>query len=519
MTSEWHDGESQTVIKSAEGFRRQVGRGLGKTARNVSVSDGYMYVPDVGKDDDIPEFSGISQWSSDISGRVGGHSRGGRGRHDGTSENRDGPPKLRDHYIPPEPADDEETIFGSGISSGINFDKYNNIKVKVTGENVPQPIDSFVYAGLCPFVLNNIKKSGYLKPTPVQKYALPIIMSGRDLMACAQTGSGKTAAFLLPVIDALLSDPRDLIISGHHCEPHVVIMSPTRELALQIYSEARKFAYGSTVKTVVVYGGIPAYHQAQQIMRGCHILVATPGRLIDFLSKGRITLSSVRFMVLDEGDRMLDMGFLRSIEEIMEHPTMVPKEERQTCMFSATFPEDIQHLARKFLHNYLFLGVGIVGGACSDVEQHVHMVTKFQKRPKLLELLFQDDGEKILVFVEMKRTADFIASYLCDNNVPTTSIHGDRLQRERETALCDFKTGHMRVLVATPVAARGLDIKNVSHVVNYDLPKSIDEYVHRIGRTGRVGNRGKATSFYDPEVDGALARDLLKILQQVLPSA
>jgi probable ATP-dependent RNA helicase DDX4 len=218
---------------------------------------------------------------------------------------------------------------------------------------------------------------------------------------------------------------------------------------------------------------------------------------------------------------MLDMGFVPDIECLMGHPTMVASDKRQTLMFSATFPEEIQRLAGKFLNNYLFLAVGIVGSACSDVEQHFHLVPKFEKRLKLTELITKEGCKKTLVFVERRRTADFIATYLSEYDFPTTSIHGDRLQREREEALGDFKSGRMGVLVATAVAARGLDIKNVYHVINYDMPHSIDEYVHRIGRTGRVGNRGKATSFYDPEVDAPLARDLIKILQQaeqVIPS-
>ncbi|KAJ9576018.1 hypothetical protein L9F63_007118 [Diploptera punctata] len=469
-------------------------------------------------------------------GRGGrGRGRGGRGRgrgdggfrgrdNDGDNDNEDNrgrkdkdensDAKPREVYIPPEPTNDEETMFGGGISCGINFDKYDKIEVKVTGENVPRPINSFESSGLRTYILDNVKKSGYATPTPVQKHAIPIIMDKRDLMACAQTGSGKTAAFLLPIIHVLLNEPQDLVLDSEHCEPQAVIISPTRELTLQIFNEARKFSHGSMVKTVVAYGGTAAYHQAQQVMRGCHILVATPGRLIDFVNRGRITFSSLRYFVLDEADRMLDLGFLPEIEKMMSHPTMVEMGLRQTLMFSATFPEEIQRLAWKFLNNYLFLAVGIVGGACSDVEQRFHLVAKFDKRPKLKNMLTQEGSEKTLVFVEMKRTADFIAAFLSENDYPTTSIHGDRLQREREEALSDFKSGRMGILVATAVAARGLDIKNVAHVINYDLPKSIDEYVHRIGRTGRVGNSGKATSFYDPEQDAHLAKDLIKILQQ-----
>ncbi|KAL1115904.1 hypothetical protein AAG570_006193 [Ranatra chinensis] len=426
-------------------------------------------------------------------------------------------PKPREVYEPPEPSNEEEFVFSSGISSGINFDKYDRIHVRVTGDTVVPPCTGFEDCGLREIVLQNVKKSNYRKPTPVQKNAMPIIMAGRDLMACAQTGSGKTAAFLLPIINVLLSDPRNLIISD--CiEPQAVIVSPTRELTLQIYHEARKFAHSSFVKVLVAYGGTSVSYQASQIARGCHILVATAGRLNDFVNRGRVNFSSVRFFVLDEADRMLDMGFLPAIEQMLDHPTMVPSTERQTLMFSATFPEDIQTLAGRYLNNYLFLVVGIVGGACADVEQSFYEVEKYEKRNKLIEILEDTNPRELtLVFVETKRNADFLAAFLSENNCPTTSIHGDRLQSQREQALADFKSGRMPTLVATAVAARGLDIKNVSHVINYDLPSTIDEYVHRIGRTGRVGNRGKATSFYDSGRDSQLAPDLVKILQQVCP--
>lgn len=306
---------------------------------------------------------------------------------------------------------------------------------------------------------------------------------------------------------------QDPPITDGGCQPRVIIVSPTRELAMQIYEQAKKFAYNSIVKTEVAYGGTSVLHQKNRISSGCHILVATPGRLNDFVRRRYVSFASLQFFVLDEADRMLDMGFLPTVEEMMCESSMVTTGERQTLMFSATFPEEIQHLAGKFLHNYIFIAVGIVGSASTDVQQIFHQVTKFEKRERLLELL-REDNCRTMVFIETKRNADFIATYISENDIKTTSIHGDRRQQEREDALWDFKKGICRTLVATGVAARGLDIEGIQHVINYDLPKSIDEYVHRIGRTGRVGNRGKATSFFDPDCDRALAGDLAKILKQ-----
>lgn len=311
----------------------------------------------------------------------------------------------------------------------------------------------------------------------------------------------------------MLSRQEPPVVEDNCCQPNVVIVSPTRELTIQIYEQAKKFSCNSIIKTVEAYGGTSVTHQRNRVLAGCHILVATPGRLNDFVKRRHVSFASVQFFVLDEADRMLDMGFLPTVEEMMGDPSMVATGERQTLMFSATFPEQIQHLAGKFLHNYIFIAVGIVGSASTDVEQIFYQVSKYSKREKLLELL-REDPTRTVVFVETKRNADFLATLLSENDIKTTSIHGDRLQREREQALWDFKKGICNTLVATGVAARGLDIEGIQHVVNYDLPNNIDEYVHRIGRTGRVGNRGKATSFFDPDSDGPIASGLTKIMQQ-----
>jgi len=279
-----------------------------------------------------------------------------------------------------------------------------------------------------------------------------------------------------------------------------------------------KFTAGSIIKPQQVYGGTTSGHQLSKLSAGCHVLVATPGRLLDFVDRGKIRFDNVRFFVLDEADRMIDDGFIPAVRRIFSRPEMPPKGSKQMLMFSATFKDPVQRLAREFLDdNYIFLAVGIVGGANTDVKQEILKVSQTEKRKKLNELL---GGCKIkdrtMIFVEKKKTADFLASYLSDNNYPSTSIHGDRFQCQRETALRDFRTGKMPVLVATSVAARGLDIRDVLHVINYDVPKDIDEYVHRIGRTGRLGNQGRATTFFDPEgnFDQDVAPELVRILKE-----
>ncbi|XP_037403470.1 probable ATP-dependent RNA helicase DDX4 isoform X1 [Pygocentrus nattereri] len=460
-------------------------------------------------------------------GRGGGYrggneevfSRGSMMEQEGNGDGVTAGPKVV--YVPPPPPEEESSVFAH-YETGINFDKYDDILVDVSGSNSPKAIMTFEEAGLCESLSRNVTKSGYVKPTPVQKHGIPIISAGRDLMACAQTGSGKTAAFLLPILQQLMSDGVAASKFSEVQEPEAIIVAPTRELINQIYLEARKFAYGTCVRPVVVYGGINTGYTIREVLKGCNVLCGTPGRLLDIIGRGKVGLSKLRYLVLDEADRMLDMGFEPDMRKLVSSPGMPAKEERQTLMFSATYPEDIQRLAADFLKtDYLFLAVGVVGGACSDVEQHIIQVDQYSKREQLLELLKTTGTERTMVFVETKRSADFIATFLCQEKVPTTSIHGDREQREREKALGDFRSGQCPVLVATSVAARGLDIEHVQHVVNFDMPSSIDEYVHRIGRTGRCGNTGRAVSFFNPESDTPLARSLVKVLagaQQEVPS-
>ncbi|XP_054843650.1 probable ATP-dependent RNA helicase DDX4 isoform X2 [Eublepharis macularius] len=441
-------------------------------------------------------------------------------KSDGDGEGGDfAGPKVT--YIPPPPPDSEDDIFAH-YQTGINFDKYDNILVEVSGLDRPAAIMTFEEAGLCQTLIKNIARAGYSKLTPVQKHSIPIVLAGRDLMACAQTGSGKTAAFLIPILAQMMQDGVSATQFKEQQEPECIIVAPTRELVNQIFLESRKFAYGTCIRPVVVYGGTQTNHSVRQIQQGCNILCATPGRLLDILGREKIGLSKLRYLVLDEADRMLDMGFGPDMKKLISNPGMPPKDERQTLMFSATFPEEIQRLAGEFLKiEYLFVVVGQVGGACSDVQQTILQVSQYDKRDKLVEILQGIGDKRTMVFVETKKKADFFATLLCQEKIKTTSIHGDREQREREEALHDFRSGRCPVLVATSVAARGLDIENVQHVINVDLPSSVDDYVHRIGRTGRCGNIGKAVSFFDPATDSGIAQPLIKVLadaQQEVPS-
>lgn len=412
-------------------------------------------------------------------------------------------------YVPVEIS--EEQLFAQGIKVGINFDNFDQSLVTVTGDNCPPPAGSFEEMELRQFLINAVSKCGFTRPTPIQKYAVPCVVAQRDLIACAQTGSGKTAAFLLPIINDLLKSGCSAT-SGPVQTPEAVILAPTRELAIQIKDVARMFTIGSILRVVVIYGGTSTEAQSRSLAGGCNILIATPGRLKDFVGRSKVLMEKVKYFVMDEADRLLDLGFSEVIREIGS--TMPPKGSKVTLMFSATFPEDVQMLSNEFLHNPVELRIGIVGAASNDVIQTVFSVEKNKKREKLIEILRDLGSVRTMIFVEQKKNCDFIATYICMKGFDATSIHGDRLQREREIALSEFRKGVRSVLVATNVAARGLDISGVEQVINYDLPASIDEYVHRIGRTGRVGNVGKAVSFFDPSDarDMGIAPGLVKVL-------
>ncbi|KAK9283427.1 hypothetical protein L1049_011669 [Liquidambar formosana] len=453
-------------------------------------------------------------------GRFGGGGGGGGGG--GWNSRTGGWDRGREREVNPFGADvDVEPEFVEQGNTGINFDAYEDIPVETSGDNVPPPVNTFSEIDLGEAVNLNIRRCKYVKPTPIQRHAIPISLAGRDLMACAQTGSGKTAAFCFPIISGIMKGqfvqrPR----GSRTAYPLALILSPTRELSCQIHEEARKFSYQTGVKVVVAYGGAPINQQLRELERGVDILVATPGRLVDLLERARISLQMVRYLALDEADRMLDMGFEPQIRRIVEQMDMPPQGVRQTMLFSATFPKEIQRLASDFLSNYIFLAVGRVGSSTDLIVQRVEFVLEADKRSHLMDLLHaqRENGSHgkqalTLVFVETKKGADSLEHWLCMNGFPATTIHGDRTQQEREQALRSFKSGTTPILVATDVAARGLDIPHVAHVINFDLPNDIDDYVHRIGRTGRAGKSGLATAFFN-ENNSSLARSLADLMQE-----
>ncbi|GMM39697.1 hypothetical protein FOG51_00127 [Hanseniaspora uvarum] len=403
-------------------------------------------------------------------------------------------------------------------TTGINFDHYDAIESEATGEDVPDQITEFTTPPINELLMENIKLARFTKPTPVQKHSIPIIAAKRDLMACAQTGSGKTGGFLFPVLSECFDNgpqptPPSPNTYTKPVYPTALVLAPTRELVSQIYDEANKFCYRSWVKPCVIYGGASASDQIRNLKKGCDLLVAAPGRLIDMIERGIVKLNNIKYLVLDEADRMLDMGFEPQIRKIVDESGMPDSFNRQTLMFSATFPTEIQQLAHDFLNNYIFCTIGRVGSTSENITQSVILVDEDTKSEALMDVLEANKEEMTLIFVQTKRLADGLTNYLISCGFSATAIHGDRSQIERERALSSFRKGSAKILVATSVAARGLDIPNVKLVINYDLPPDIDDYVHRIGRTGRAGNTGSAVSLFS-SANQKLAADLVALLEE-----
>ena len=380
--------------------------------------------------------------------------------------------------------------------------------IKVKGKKCPKPVKTWAQCGLSTKVLDVIKKSKYEKPTPIQTQAIPAIMSGRDVIGIAKTGSGKTLAFLLPLFRHILDQPPLDYDDG----PLSLILTPTRELAMQIYSECKKFCKPLKLRVVCVYGGTGISDQIGDLKRGAEIVVCTPGRMIDMLAanSGRVTnLRRVTYTVLDEADRMFDMGFEPQVAKIISHI----RPDRQTVMFSATFPRQMEALARKMLTKPVEVQVGSRSVVCKDVTQSVMIIEETKKFFKLLELLglYHESGG-VLVFVERQESADNLIRDLMKAGYPCMALHGGMDQFDRDSTIADFKNGVTRLLVATSVAARGLDVKELNLVVNYDCPNHYEDYVHRVGRTGRAGNKGNAYTFILP-TQKRYAGEVIKALE------
>lgn len=344
---------------------------------------------------------------------------------------------------------------------------------------------TFDELGLSAPLLRAVVEKGYTEPSPIQAEAIPAVLTGRDLMAAAQTGTGKTAGFTLPILQ--------LLHASDEPHPHrirVLVLTPTRELAAQVAESIATYGVHLPFTSAVVFGGVKINPQIAQLRKGVDILVATPGRLLDLHQQGEVNFSDLEILVLDEADRMLDMGFIHDIRRILK---LLPAK-RQNLMFSATFADEIRELTSRMLHNPLEISVSPRNATAETVEQWVHPVDKKRKPAVLLELVVNNDWQQVLVFSRTRQGASKLAQYLEQAGVNAAAIHGDKSQGARTRALADFKEGSVRVLVATDIAARGLDIAQLPQVVNFDLPNVPEDYVHRIGRTGRAGSSGRAYS-------------------------
>jgi ATP-dependent RNA helicase RhlE len=347
-------------------------------------------------------------------------------------------------------------------------------------------------------LMQGIKYAGYETATPIQEAAIPAALRGRDIIGTAQTGTGKTAAFVLPILNRLLDGPRGM--------PRALIVTPTRELAEQIYQVMRALSAGTKLRSATIYGGVTASRQVKALKEGVEILVATPGRLLDLMQQRYAKLERIEILVLDEADRMFDMGFLPDVKRIIR---AVPAQ-RQTMLFSATFPAEVEQLAAQSLRDPQRITMGLSRPA-HTVTHALYPVPAHLKSALLLKLLKQTATESVLVFTRTKHRAEKVARQIAHAGFRVTSLHSNRTQGQREQALRGFKTGHFQIMVATDIAARGLDVENISHVINYDMPDTADAYIHRIGRTGRAQRTGDAFTLVTPE-DSDMIRTLERIM-------
>ncbi|KAJ5124158.1 DEAD/DEAH box RNA helicase [Penicillium bovifimosum] len=434
----------------------------------------------------------------------------------------------------------EKQLFGSDHvgRAGDKIDELNSYKVNIESPNEIVAVTEWENLGLHPVMLQNIRLCGYAAPTAVQSYAIPAVLTNHDLIAVAQTGSGKTGAFLIPILSKLMGKAKKLAAprpnvaelfnpreDAVRAEPLVLIVCPTRELATQIFDDARRLCYRSMLRPCVAYGGAPARLQREELQKGCDILIATPGRLLDFMAQTHVlSLRRVRYTVIDEADEMLDADWEDEFKKIMSGGDINEDEDHRYLMFSATFNKMFRKLAKTYLSDdHVRLRVGRAGSSHHNVVQTFIWVEQRQKMRALYDLLISMPPVRTLIFVNSRDQVDFVDDYLYNSGMPSTSIHSGRTQREREDAMRAFRSAKCPIMVATGVSARGLDVINVLHVVNYDLPSAvhggITEYIHRIGRTARIGNEGIATSFYN-EKNEEIAQDLVKNLiecKQIVP--
>ena len=369
-------------------------------------------------------------------------------------------------------------------------------------------MSQFSDLGLAETLLRALREEGYDTPTPIQERSIPSLLQGRDLLGIAQTGTGKTAAFALPIIHRLMANP----MRKGPGTTRVLILAPTRELVAQIAESFRTYGRHARIEVAVIVGGVAHGPQVKAMSRGVDVLVATPGRLLDHMSGGTVKLGSTEVVVLDEADHMLDLGFVVPIRKIIAR---LP-EQRQSLFFSATMPREIATLANEMLDNPVQVAVTPVATTAERVDQTVYLIETKAKRDLLVELLRGESFKRVIVFTRTKRGADKVADYLASSGIPAAAIHGNKSQGQRQRALAEFKDGRTGVLVATDIAARGIDVDSVSHVVNYELPDVPESYVHRIGRTARAGAEGKAISFCDNE-ERHLLRQIEKVTRQSLP--
>ena len=358
---------------------------------------------------------------------------------------------------------------------------------------------NFDIFSLDPRINAGIQAAGFTTPTPIQQRGIPVVLKGRDILGLAQTGTGKTAAFILPILQRLTTGPRRRV--------RVLIVAPTRELAEQINQSARVLGKRTKIRSIAVYGGVSKNRQIEEIKRGAEILVACPGRLLDLVSGGHLNLSQVEILVLDEADRMCDMGFLPDIRRIIR---LLPKK-RQTLFFSATMPDEIRNLSKSILTNPTTVQIGIAAPAVT-VSHALYPVSHTLKKKLLFALLEQTVTDRVLIFTRTKRRARFLARDLENHNYRVSALQGNMSQNRRQEAINGFRKGKYDILVATDIAARGIDVSEISHVINFDMPDTVDAYTHRIGRTGRAHKNGQAYTFAVPD-DAPMVRSIEKILK------